>query len=136
MKKISTTNELKAALEAGEKKIVCTGGVAEKFIKILKKKKRRKRAGIALAAIAGGILAAPLTGGTSLAATGMGLTGMGLTVGAATGTAAGLTIGTLTISATELAILCGTAIAGLAILKDKKVKTFINPDRSVTLEVE
>lgn len=66
--------------------------------------------------VAFGFLAAPFTGGTSLAAT-----------------AAGLTLGSLTISVAELAIIVGGAVAITGIVKGCKNITF-NPDGSVTME--
>ena len=56
----------------------------------------------------GCLIAAPFTGGASLL-------GEGLVASAIGAGAAGLTIGTITITTTELSILCGTALAALAL---------------------
>lgn len=105
---------MRRALEAGERTIIAKGELAQEIRKISKRKKGAKIGGGLLAV--GGLLAAPFTGGTSLAAT-----------------AAGLTIGSLTISALELAIIVGGAVAITGIVKGCKKVTF-NLDGSVTME--
>lgn len=76
--------------------------------------------------IAAGTVALPFTGGISAAgiAAGAGI--------AAIAARAGLKLGHIEISPTELAIICGTLIAVVAILKGMRVK--FNKDGSVTVE--
>ena len=115
MKTVYTKDELARAINNGEKHILAKGEIAS----ILQSKNRRKKAakvgGIALAA--GGILAAPFTGGLSL-----------LSLGA--------TVGTISITAAELAILCGTGGALYGNHKNRKVKMKYNDDGSVEIDVE
>lgn len=113
-KTVYTKDEMRRALAAGERTIIAKGELAQEIRNKSKRSKGAKIGGGILAV--GGILAAPFTGGTSLAAT-----------------AAGLTIGTITISVAELAILVGGAVAITAIVKGCKNVTF-NPDGSVTME--
>lgn len=108
MKKVRTKQELKKALEAGEKDILVDGDYAKKIIKRAKLKKSSRWVGIGMVIV--GIAAIPFTGGGSLDAAMHGFT---LTVGS-TG---------LALSAGELAMILGSAtfVASLAILKNYSV---------------
>jgi len=119
MATVSTKEELKKALEAKERRIVVIGELAASMRKKHTVKKASKIGGIAL--IAGGIIAAPFTGGTSLAGT---VTGLGLV-------AAGAAL-TITMSAAELAILCGCLLGAYGI--HKKCKVIFKPDGTVVIE--
>lgn len=118
MRTVYTQNELEEAIKAHEEKILCKGEIARQLAK-KKKRKRAARIGVGGALIIGGIVAIPLTGGTSLLGT----------LGAA---AVGLTVGTITISAAELAILLGGVVALTGIVSGGKV-TFKN-DGSVEFD--
>ncbi len=113
-KTVYTKDEMRRALADGEKSIIAKGELAREIRNSSKRRKGAKIGGGILAV--GGLLAAPFTGGTSLAAT-----------------AAGLTLGSLTISVAELAIIVGGAVAITGIVKGCKKITF-NPDGSVTME--
>lgn len=77
--------------------------------KIRSRKKVKKMAiGVGTLALVGGVVAAPFTGGASLAGSAAGLTAMGLTVGA------------ITISTTQLAMLLG--LGAFAIYKKYNIK--------------
>ena len=127
---VYTKEELAKAIENKTPKILCKGDVANEITKeVLDKRKReRNRLGIftGLAMIAAGTVALPFTGGMSAAgiAAGAGI--------AAIAARAGLKLGPIEMSPGELAIICGTIIAVLAILKGMRV-TF-KPDGSVIVE--
>ena len=109
---VYSKDEFRAAVKAGEKKIVVKGPFADE---IKKKIKRTKKVGIAASAGALiGLIMAPFTGGGSLAVF-------------------GLTVGGLTISIGELAIIVGGGLAYKAMHEGYKKITF-NPDGSVTIE--
>ncbi len=115
-------NELQKALEAKEKHIIIKGELAKTIKAKAKRKKTLKKVGIGTAAVgAAAIIAAPFTGGTSLAA---GAATMGLT--ATVGGAA------LTISMGELALIIGGSLALAGILKGYDDVKF-NSDGSVEL---
>lgn len=77
--------------------------------KIRSRKKVKKMAmGVGALALVGGVVAAPFTGGASLAGSAAGLTAMGLTVGA------------ITISTTQLVMLLG--LGAFAIYKKYNIK--------------
>lgn len=112
---VSTKEELKAAMDRNEPKILATGSLAESMRKKSKVKKGLGIGGLLLAI--GGVIMIPFTAGTSSALTAMGLTAAGLTV---------------TLSAAELAILCGFTLASFGIIKGASVK--FKSDGSVEIE--
>lgn len=121
MRTVYNKKELKNALKAGEKHILCKGEIARTFIR-----RRKMRKGATVAGILAGVgcfAAAPFTFGSSL--------GIG-----AGFIATGLTAGSLTMSAGELAIICGTFLAALGIGMRCKVHCGYNSDGSVELNVE
>ena len=121
MKTVYTKEQLEETLKKGETALVKGSLASEICEKYETRKKVRKGSAIAGGAIAvAGIVAAPFTGGISLAGTAVGLGAMGLT------------IGTITISIGELALLLGAGLAAYGIYKGCKV-TF-NKDGSVTIE--
>lgn len=130
---VYTKEELAKAIENKTPKILCKGDIANEITKeVLDKRKReRNRLGIftGLAMIAAGTVALPFTGGMSA---------VGIAVGAGTASIAsfiaemGLKLGPVEISTGELAIICGTIIAVVAILKGMRV--IFNKDGSVTVE--
>ena len=109
MRTVRTENELKAAFETKEKKIVVVGQMAKDMAQKSQRKKKAKATGIAVALAS--LAAIPFTLGGSAAGVALGM---------------GLTIGTLSLSATELAILCGTAVAIYGIQKASKVSFKVN----------
>lgn len=125
---VYTKEELAKAIENKTSKILCKGDVANEITKEFLNKRNRNWLGTiaGLAMIAAGTVALPFTGGISAAgiAAGAGI--------AAIAARAGLKLGPIEISPTELAIICGTLIAVVAILKGMRVK--FNKDGSVTVE--
>ena len=121
MKTVYTKEELAETLKKGETALV-KGSLASEIRKKYKtRKKVLKSTAITGGAIAvAGLVAAPFTGGTSLAGTAVGLVAMGLT------------IGTITISIGELALLLGAGLAAYGIYK--KCKVTFNKDGGVTIE--
>lgn len=129
MVSVHSQAELKAAMDRKEKQIRIVGPYAkELYDKMQKKKKVKKGAVIAGGALAvGGILAAPFTGGTSLAGTATGLA------------MAGATIGAITLTAGELAMILGSAtlVSMYAIYKGAKIKFSVNKQTGeVTGEID
>lgn len=110
---VSTKEELKAAMDRHEPKILATGSLAESMRKKSKVKKGLGIGGLLLAI--GGVIMIPFTAGTSSVITAM-----------------GLTIGTVSVSATELAILCGFTLGFFGIIKGASIK--YNSDGSVEIE--
>ena len=116
MRTVYSKADLAETLKRGETALVKGSLATEIRKKYETKKKVRKRTLIGGTVIAvGGMIAAPFTGGTSLAATAAGVSMMGLT-----------------ITATELAILLGAGLAYYGIKKGAKV-TF-RSDGSVEVE--
>ena len=109
MRTVRTENELKAAFETKEKKTVVVGQMAKDMAKKSQRKKKAKAAGIAVALAS--LAAIPFTLGASAPGVAVGM---------------GLTIGSITISTTELALLCGTAVAIYGIHKSSKVTFRVN----------
>ena len=109
MRTVKTEAELKAAFEAKEKTIIVVGQMAEDMVNKSKRKKKAKAAGIAVALAS--LAAIPFTLGASVGGVAVGM---------------GLTIGSITISTTELALLCGTAVAIYGIHKSSKVTFKVN----------
>ena len=121
MKTVYTKEQLEETLKKGETALVKGSLASEICEKYKTRKKVCKSTAIAGGAIAvAGIVAAPFTGGTSLAGTAVGLGAMGLT------------IGTITISIGELALLLGAGLAVYGIYK--KCKVTFNKDGSITIE--
>lgn len=117
---VKSKQELENAMRQEASQIKVVGSYAKSLAKKVKRQNTAKntaKGGIILAGIlgVGCLVAAPFTGGTSLLAEGL----VASAIGAG---AAGLTIGTITITTTELAILCGTALAGLALKLGYDVK--------------
>lgn len=125
---VYTKEELAKAIENKTPKILCKGDVANEITQEFRNKRNRNWLGTfaGLAMIAAGTVALPFTGGISAAgiAAGAGI--------AAIAARAGLKLGPIEISPTELAIICGTIIAVVAILKGMRV-TF-KSDGSVEVE--
>ena len=109
MRTVRTESELKAAFEAKEEKIIVVGQMAKDMAQKSQRKKKAKAAGIAVALAS--LAAIPFSLGASAAGVAVGM---------------GLTIGSITISTTELALLCGTAVAIYGIHKDSKVTFRVN----------
>lgn len=116
---VRTKNELEQAIKNNRNKecIRVEGPYAKTLANKFRSKKRVKKVSkIAMAggalAIVGGLVAAPFTGGASLAGSAAGATAMGLT------------IGTVTITTTELAMILGVGglLGRYAISKDYKIK--------------
>lgn len=130
---VYTKEELAKAIENKTTKILCKGDVANEITKEFRNKRNRNWLGTfaGLAMIAAGTVALPFTGGMS--AVGIAVGGIAAGAGiAAIAARAGLKLGPVEMSPTELAIICGTIIAVLAILKGMRV-TF-KPDGSVIVE--
>ena len=128
---VYTKEELAKAIENKTTKILCKGDVANEITKEFLDKRKKNRLGTlaGIAMIVAGTVALPFTGGMSAA---------GIAVGAGTASIAsiiaktGLKLGPVDISTGELAIICGTIIAVVAILKGARV-TF-KSDGSVIVE--
>ena len=125
---VYTKEELAKAIENKTTKILCKGDVSNEITKEFLNKRNRNRLGTlaGIAMIAAGTVALPFTGGMSAASI---AAGAGI---AAIAARAGLKLGPIEMSPGELAIICGTIIAVVAILKEMRVK--FNKDGSVTVE--
>lgn len=125
---VYTKEELAKAIENKTTKILCKGDVANEIAKeFLDKRKKNSLGTLAgIAMIVAGTVALPFTGGMSA---------VGIAAGAGSAVIAaraGLKLGPVEMSPTELAIICGTIIALVAILRGARV-TF-NKDGSVIVE--
>ena len=125
---VYTKEELAKAIENKTTKILCKGDVANEITKEFLDKRKKNRLGIlaGIAMIAAGTVALPFTGGVSA---------LGIVAGAGSAVIAaraGLKLGPIEMSPGELAIICGTIIAVVAILRGARV-TF-NKDGSVIVE--
>ena len=110
---VRSKQELEKAMKQETSEIKVVGSYATTLAKKAKNKRPSSQAATGGAILTGllGIgclVAVPFTAGTSLL-------GGGLVASAIGAGAVGLTIGTITITTTELAILCGTALAALAL---------------------
>ena len=108
---VNNRQDLEQALKRKESRIIIVGSLADEIREKAKSKQKKKKVAKAAsaAAIAGGIIAAPFTAGTSLAATAAGLT----------------------ITAAELAIIIGGAVAMYGLSKGYNVE--FKPDGTVRL---
>ena len=125
---VYTKEELAKAIENKTPIILCKGDVANEITKEFLNKRNRNWLGTfaGLAMIAAGTVALPFTGGMSA---------VGIVAGAGSAAIyarAGLKLGPIEMSPGELAIICGTIIAVVAILRGARV-TF-NKDGSVIVE--
>lgn len=126
---VTSKTELKNAINAGEKHILCKGNIAKELRRRCIVRKINRRGVWAAVMMAAACLAvAPVTGGTSLIGIGALSTGLAATSVAA----AGLTVGSVTISAVELVIICGT----LAALFGHKIHLTAHSDGSVSMDIE
>ena len=108
---VRTKDELEQAIKNNKgESIRVEGSYAKTLAKKIRSKKKISKVAIAGGALAliGGVVAAPLTGGTSLAGSAAGLVAMGAT------------IGTITLTTAELAMVLGFAV--YAIHKKYKIK--------------
>lgn len=112
---VKTKDELEQAIKDNKgESIRVEGPYAKALAKKIRSKKKIGKVAIAGGALAliGGVVAAPFTGGTSLAGSAAGVVAMGAT------------IGTITLTTTELAMILGVGglLGGYAISKDYKIK--------------
>ena len=112
---VKTKDELEQAIKDNKgESIRVEGPYAKALAKKIRSKKKIRKVAIAGGALAliGGVVAAPFTGGTSLAGSAAGVVAMGAT------------IGTITLTTTELAMILGVGglLGGYAISKDYKIK--------------
>lgn len=107
---VRTKEELQEAIKNKVDSIRIEGPYAGIVAQKIRSRKKVKKVaiGVGTLALVGGVIAAPFTGGASLAGSAAGLTAMGLTVGA------------ITISTTQLAMLLG--LGAFAIYKKYNIK--------------
>ena len=107
---VGTKEELQEAIKNKVDSIRIEGPYAGIVAQKIRSRKKVKKVaiGVGTLALIGGVIAAPFTGGASLAGSVAGATAMGLTVG------------TITISTAELAMILG--FAAYAINKKYKIK--------------
>ena len=108
---VKTKDELEQAIKDNKgESIRVEGPYAKALAKKIRSKKKIRKVAIAGGALAliGGVVAAPFTGGASLAGSAAGVVAMGAT------------IGTITLTATELAMILGVTV--YAIHKKCKIK--------------
>ena len=103
---VRSKQELEVAMKNKAASIRIEGPYAKTFANAVRSRRRKAKVakgaiGFGALAVIGGLVAAPFTGGASLAGTVMGATAMGLTVG------------TVTISTAELAMILGFAAYAL-----------------------
>lgn len=107
---VGTKEELQEAIKNKVDSIRIEGPYAGIVAQKIRSRKKVKKVaiGVGTLALVGGVIAAPFTGGASLAGSAVGLTAMGLTVGA------------VTITTTQLAMLLG--FGAFAIYKKYNIK--------------
>lgn len=107
---VRTKEELQEAIKNKVDSIRIEGPYAGIVAQKIRSRKTVKKVaiGVGTLALVGGVIAAPFTGGASLAGSAVGLTAMGLTVGA------------ITITTTQLAMLLG--FGAFAIYKKYNIK--------------
>lgn len=107
---VRTKEELQEAIKNKVDSIRIEGPYAGIVAQKIRSRKTVKKVaiGVGTLALVGGVIAAPFTGGASLAGSAVGLTAMGLTVGA------------ITITTTQLAMLLG--LGAFAIYKKYNIK--------------
>lgn len=107
---VRTKEELQEAIKNKVDSIRIEGPYAGIVAQKIRSRKKVKKVaiGVGTLALVGGVVAAPFTGGASLAGSAVGLTAMGLTVGA------------ITITTTQLAMLLG--LGAFAIYKKYNIK--------------
>lgn len=107
---VRTKEELQEAIKNKVDSIRIEGSYAGIVAQKIRSRKKVKKVaiGVGTLALVGGVIAAPFTGGASLAGSAVGLTAMGLTVGA------------ITITTTQLAMLLGFGV--FAIYKKYNIK--------------
>lgn len=107
---VRTKEELQEAIKNKVDSIRIEGPYAGIVAQKIRSRKKVKKVaiGVGTLALVGGVIAAPFTGGASLAGSAVGLTAMGLTVGA------------ITITTTQLAMLLG--LGAFAIYKKYNIK--------------
>ena len=107
---VRTKEELQEAIKNKVDSIRIEGPYAGIVAQKIRSRKKVKKVaiGVGTLALVGGVIAAPFTGGASLAGSAVGLTAMGLTVGA------------ITITTTQLAMLLG--FGAFAIYKKYNIK--------------
>ena len=107
---VRTKEELQEAIKNKVDSIRIEGPYAGIVAQKIRSRKKVKKVaiGVGTLALVGGVIAAPFTGGASLAGSAVGLTAMGLTVGA------------ITITTTQLAMLLG--FGAFAIYKQYNIK--------------
>lgn len=103
---VRSKQELEVAMKNKAASIRIEGPYAKTFANAVRSRRRKAKVakgaiGFGALAVIGGLVAAPFTGGASLAGTVMGATAMGFTVG------------TVTISTAELAMILGFAAYAL-----------------------
>jgi len=123
---VRTKEELQEAVKNKVDSIRIEGPYAGIVVqKIRSRKKVKKMAmGVGALALVGGVVAAPFTGGASLAGNAVGLTAMGLIVGA------------ITISTTQLAMLLGVGGSLLAYSIHEKYSLKLVKDKEDNVSVE
>ena len=107
---VRTKEELQEAIKNKVDSIRIEGPYAGIVAQKIRSRKKVKKVaiGVGTLALVGGVIAAPFTGGASLAGSAVGLTAMGLTVGV------------ITITTTQLAMLLG--FGAFAIYKKYNIK--------------
>ena len=107
---VRTKEELQEAIKNKVDSIRIEGPYAGIVAQKIRSRKKVKKVaiGVGTLALVGGVIAAPFTGGASLAGSAVGLTAMGFTVGA------------ITITTTQLAMLLG--FGAFAIYKKYNIK--------------
>ena len=124
---VRTKEELQEAIKNKVDSIRIEGPYAGIVAQKIRSRKKVKKVSIgvgALALVGGGVIAAPFTGGASLAGSAVGLTAMGLTVGA------------VTLTTTQLAMLLGVGGSLFAYSIHEKYSLKLVKDKEGNVSVE
>lgn len=119
---VRTKEELQEAIKNKVDSIRIEGPYAGIVAQKIRSRKKVKKFGTL--ALVGGVIAAPFTGGASLAGSAVGLTAMGLTVGA------------VTLTTTQLAMLLGVGGSLLAYSIHEKYSLKLVKDKEGNVSVE
>ena len=122
---VRTKEELQEAIKNKVDSIRIEGPYAGIVAQKIRSRKKKKMAmGVGTLALVGGVVAAPFTGGASLAGSAAGLTAMGLAVGA------------VTLTTTQLAMLLGVGGSLLAYSIHEKYSLKLVKDKEGNVSVE